>query len=420
MRSGILIISLIIISFFSTESMSQSLGYAKAEKVGLSTERLTRLNTLMDDYVARKEISGSVTLVARHGQIAHFEAHGFRDVESGSTMKKDTIFRIASMTKIFTSVAALMLYEEGKFLLTDPVSEYIPEFENTTVLVAAPASYEHAAASGYAIVPAHREMTVRHLLNHTSGLSSGLWKRPWINDLYQKELGGEKTLGEKMRKLAKLPLTFHPGDEFEYGFSTDMLAYLIEQVSGMQLDEFFRLRICEPLGMKDTFFYVPDDKLDRLATLYKPAENGGIEVTRRDHRGSKTYFSGAGGLFSTTEDYFRLAQMLCNGGELNGVQLLGKKTVELMMTNSIGELNCTWPQLHGDKFGLGFGIRTERGRFDDIESIGTCSWGGIFNTAFYIDPKEDFVCIFMNQLFPQDHLKIRRQFRVLSFQSIVE
>jgi len=172
--------------------------------------------------------------------------------------------------------------------------------------------------------------------------------------------------------------------------------------------------------MKDTFFYATDGKLDRLATLYKPLESGGVEATRRNHRGSETYFSGAGGLFSTMEDYYRLAQMLLNGGELNGVQLLGKKTVELMMTNSIGELNSTWPQLHGDKFGLGFGIRTERGVFDDIESIGTYSWGGIFNTIFYIDPTEDMVCIFMNQLFPQDHLKIRRQFRVLAFQSIIE
>ena len=420
MRTGILIFTLMLLSGFSMESMGQSLQYAKPEEVGLSSERLGRIDTLMDSYVADRKISGAVTLVARHGEIAHFEAHGFRDVESQSPMRRDTVFRIASMTKIFTSVAAMMLYEEGKFLLTDPVSEYIPELKNATVLVPAPLSYEHAAASGYAIVPAKREMTVRHLLNHTSGLSSGLWKRPWINDMYQKELGGEATLGERMRKLAKLPLLFHPGDAFEYGYSTDMLAFLVEVVSGTTLDEFFRVRICEPLGMKDTFFYAPDGKLDRLATLYKPLDSGDVEATRRNHRGSETYFSGAGGLFSTMEDYYRLAQMLLNGGELNGVRLLGKKTVELMMTNSIGELNSTWPQLHGDKFGLGFGIRTERGRFDDIESIGTCSWGGIYNTIFYIDPKEHMVYIFMNQLFPQDHLKIRRQFRVLAFQSIIE
>ncbi|MCK5845774.1 MAG: beta-lactamase family protein, partial [Victivallales bacterium] len=199
MKIGTLIIALMLLSGFSMESMGQPLQYAKPEETGLSSGRLDRINTLMDRYVADREISGAVTLVARHGEIAHFEAHGFRDVESQSPMRRDTVFRIASMTKIFTSVAAMMLYEEGKFLLTDPVSEYIHELGNATVLVPAPYSYEHAAASGYAIVPAKREMTVRHLLNHTSGLTSGLWKRPWINDIYNKELGGEATLGERMR-----------------------------------------------------------------------------------------------------------------------------------------------------------------------------------------------------------------------------
>ena len=393
---------------------------AVPEDVGLSSERLERIGSLMQKYIGQNRISGAVTLIARHGKVAHLEAHGLMDVESGKPMHTDTIFRIASMTKTFTSIAAMMLYEEGCFLLTDPVSQYIPEFKNLQVLVPAPESYEHAAASGYAIVPAKREMTIRHLLNHTSGLTSTLWQRPHINTMYRETLGGERTIGEMIRKLGGLPLHQHPGDAFEYGHSTNVLGYLVEVVSGMTLADFFQERICGPLSLKDTFFYVPDDKLDRLATLYKPDGDDDIEPVQKGYRGSQTRFSGAGGLFSTINDFGRLLQMLLNGGELEGTRLLGLKTVELMTTNSIGDLYSTWPQLHGDKFGLGFGIRTERGKYDGLESLGTYSWGGIFNTIFYVDPQEEMICIFMNQLFPQDHLTIRRQFRVLAYQAIVE
>ena len=409
----------VFVMFISTHCVTGSgLPKAKPEEVGLSSKRLERINVLMDRYVEENKISGAVTLVARHGRTAHLEAHGKMSIEDNKPMQTDTIFRIASMTKALTSVAAMMLYEEGYFLLTDPVSNVIPEFKELKVLVPAPNSYEHAAASGYAIVPAKRAMTVRHLLNHTSGLTSTLWQRPHINEMYRTTLGGERTMGEMVKKLATLPLHHHPGDAFEYGQSTNVLGYYIEIVSGMTLAEFFQQRICEPLGLDDTFFYVPDDKTGRVATLYKPETDSSLTPGRTGNRGSQTYFSGAGGLFSTIDDYARFLQMLLNGGELDNVRLLSRKSVELMTTNSIGKLYSTWPQLHGDKFGLGFGIRTERGRFDDIESIGTYSWGGIFNTIFYVDPKEDMVCIFMNQLFPQDHLTIRRQFRVLAFQAI--
>ena len=421
MRYAILIPVVFLIAVFAT-GISADTGFkaVKPESAGLSSERLERINNLMKRHVDDHNISGSVTLVARHGKIAHLEAHGMRDVESREPMKTDTIFRIASMTKAFTSVAAMMLYEEGHYQLTDPVSMYIPEFKDVKVLVPAPASYEHAAASGYAIVPAKREMTIRHLLNHTSGLTSTLWQRPHINEMYKNTLGGEKTMGEMVKKLATLPLHEHPGDAFEYGHSTNVLGYLVEVISGMTLAEFIEERICQPLDLDDTFFYVPDDKLDRLATLYRPLPDGGIEARNKGYRGSQTFHMGAGGLFSTIGDYGRFLQMLLNGGELDGARLLGKKTVELMTSNSIGDLYSTWPQLHGDKFGLGFGIRTERGRFDDNESIGTYSWGGIFNTIFYVDPSEDMLCIFMNQLFPQDHLTIRRQFRVHAFSAIID
>ncbi|MBN1294882.1 MAG: beta-lactamase family protein [Candidatus Latescibacteria bacterium] len=415
-----LIIQLLIASLMVNEIFSDGLPTTTPEKVGLSSERLERINKVIQNYVDTNRISGAVTLVARHGKTAHIKATGLMDIESGKPMQTNAIFRIASMTKAFTSVAAMMLYEEGCFLLTDPVSEYIPEFKDLKVLVPAPESYEHSAAAGYAIVPAKREMTIRHLLNHTSGLTSTLWQRPYINDMYKNNLGGETTIGEMVRKLGKLPLYNHPGDAFEYGESTNVLGYLVEVVSGMTLAEFIDIRICEPLGLDDTFFYVPDDKLDRIATLYRPKPEEGLEPANKGYRGSQTRFSGTGGLFSTINDYARFLQMLLNGGELDGVRILGRKTIELMTTNSIGDLYSTWPQLHGDKFGLGFGIRTERGRFDDIESIGTYSWGGIFNTIFYVDPKEDMICIFMNQLFPQDHLTIRRQFRVLAFQAIVD
>jgi len=186
----------------------------------------------------------------------------------------------------------------------------------------------------------------------------------------------------------------------------------------MTFDEYLRQNLFEPLGMKDTFFYVPDEKLDRVAVLYAPAENSGLSERNRGYRGSKTYFSGAGGLFSTAEDYARFLQMLLNGGTFEGKRYLSRKTVEIMTTDSLGDLKATWPALHGDTFGLGFGIRTERGMYDEIESIGTYSWGGVFNTIFYVDPSEELIAIFMNQLLPQDHLNIREQFRVLAFQAI--
>ena len=409
---------LFLLSFSVSTVYSQELSIVKPEEVNLSKEKLDRITQVMQKYVDDNKISGSVTLVARHGKTAHLEAVGMMDIESEKRMRIDTIFRIASMTKPITSVAVMMLYEEGHFLLADPVSKYIHEFENSRVLVTAPASYEHSAAAGYALVPAKREITIRHLLNHTSGLSSRLWKRPYLDDMYKNTLGGERTVGEMVKKLAGLPLLHHPGDAFEYGLSTDVLAYLVEVVSGMTLDEFFMKRIFEPLGMKNTFFYVPDDKLSLLATLYGPNKDGGIDPVQKNHRGSKTYFSGTGGLFSTISDYSRFLQMMLNGGELDGVRLLSRKSVEIMTANSIGDLHSTWPQLHGDKFGLGFGIRTERGQYDELESLGTYSWGGIFNTIFYVDPKEDMICIFMNQLFPQDHLTVRRQFRVLAYQAI--
>ncbi len=410
-----------ILCLFCMVVYSQQLSTVAPKEVGLSAERLSRIDTVMNDYVARQKIPGLVALVARHGKIAYYKSFGKMDIEANKNMPKDAIFRIASMTKAITSVAVMTLYEEGYFLLTDPISKYIPAFKNPKVVIKFPGS------DSPILVPAKYEITIRQLLNHTSGITYG----DGLQRSYYKAAGmtvgltpTAGTLKEKILSLATLPLISQPGKEFHYGMSADVLGYLIEVISGKTLDEFLQERIIEPLKMKDTYFSLPTEKFTRLAALYKMGKDGKLQKATGyfPYPTPQNYFAGGAGLVSTAADYARFAQMLLNKGVLDGRRILSRKTVELMTANSIGELYIFNPFKHngimGDKFGLGFGIRTERGVYDELESLGTFGWDGAFYTRFWIDPKEDIFGIFLSQVDAYWDENLIGKFKVLVSQAI--
>src|SRR5262249_34255818 len=347
---------------------------ANPEEVGMSAERLARIRTAMQRYVDRHEVAGVVTLVARHGRVVHFDAVGYRDAESKAPMTTDAIFRIASMTKPITSVALMMLYEQGYFLLSDPISKFLPEFADMKVAVPAPAG--EAVAAPYKLVPAARPITIRHVLTHTAGLPNSY--RGMTQQLYTKTIERQdpnETMADVVKRIAKLPLNFHPGDAWEYGPGTDVVGRLVEVISGESLDQYFRNHIFEPLGMKDTCFYLPASKLDRFTAQYAPGEDNKIKLVEAPSAQSRwvkephVFFAGAGGLVSTTADYVRFQQMMLNGGELDGVRILGRKTVELMTSNHIGDLPV-WLTGPGYGFGLGYSIVKDVGAAGVPGSVG--------------------------------------------------
>ena len=396
------------------------------EAVGLSTERLSRIDKVMEAYVEQQKIAGGVTLIARHGKIAHLGTYGMMDVEAGKPMTPDTIFRIASMTKPITSVAVMMLYEEGHFRLHEPVSKFIPAFKEMHVLP--PEDAEDSASP----VPATQQITIWNLLTHTSGLTYHWNERlgPQYNDagITHGLLQDESTLAEKMKVLATIPLLHQPGARVEYGLSIDVLGHLVEVVSGMPLNQFFSQRIFKPLGMTDTHFFIPEAKRERLATVYErtgdgpimrkpqePTVNGSlIYSTDYPYNGPKTYFSGGAGLVSTASDYARFAQMMLNGGELDGVRLLSRKTVELMTTDRLAKMDVNYG------FGFGFGVLRNESDLWDIGSVGAYSGGGFFFTSFFIDPQEQMLGIFMCQLHPTGGLDLGDRIRILSYQAIAD
>jgi CubicO group peptidase (beta-lactamase class C family) len=338
-------------------------------------------------------------------------------------MREDAIFRIASMTKPITSVAVMMLYEEGKLLLSDPLSKYIPEFKEPKVIVL---NDPKDPKSGYTTVPARREITILDLLTHTSGISYRFWGKVPVAKLYE-EAGVSDglsptagTIGEAVKRIAGVPLNNQPGEHWEYGLNTDVLGYLIEVVSGMSFDAFLKQRIFQPLDMRDTQFYVSEAQRPRVVSLYVPGQQGGIvkaadaETRWGDlvfaaalpYSQSRTYFSGGGGLSSTARDYLRFSQMLLNGGELDGQRILSPKSVALMASNHIGRISI-WDYYSpgaignlGDKFGLGFGVKSEAGQ-NELGSVGEYMWAGIFNTRFWIDPKEKMSIVFLGQVIPR-------------------
>lgn len=392
---------------------------------GFSSERLARIDKVLLEYVDKKWLAGGSAIIVHNGSIVYYKAFGYDDIATKKPEKKDAIFRIASQTKAITSVAVMMLYEQGKFLLDDPVSNYIPEYKDMKVL-----DKFNENDTTYTTVPAKRDVTIRDLLTHTSGIGYAQIGSKEANAIYYKNgiwagLGvGKMMLGDKMKKLGSLPLFHQPGEKWTYGLNTDLLGYLVEVVSGMSLADFFQNNIFEPLGMKDTYFYLPQNKYNRLAILYSEDSTGHIIKAEKnmDVNGNVyadypatagTYYSGGGGLSSTAYDYAVFMQMLLNGGVYNGKQILSRNSINLMTQNQIGELS-----LGNDKFGLGFGIVTEKGSPKTPVSIGTFDWGGAFSSTYWIDPKEKIVAqLFINQ-WPNSHAEIHKKFKVLVYQAL--
>ncbi|WP_162054364.1 serine hydrolase domain-containing protein [Pontibacter pamirensis] len=408
---------------FAQKSTTTVLQEAKPDKAGMSAERLQRLDRVLQEYVDKNYIPGAVALIARNGKVVYYKSVGHSDVESKDNLKRDDIFRIASQTKAITSVGVMMLYEEGKFLLDDPISKYIPAFRNPQVF-----DTFNKQDTTYTTVPAKREVTIRDLLTHTSGISYPSIGGPEATAIYAKYkipsgIGTPNDkLADAMTALAKQPLFHQPGERFTYGLNTDLLGYLIEVVSGQPLDQFFRTRIFEPLDMKDTWFYLPAAKHDRLVKLYTEGENKKLQPVAA--RGGQNpdfpkvdgaYFSGGAGLSSTIHDYAVFLQMLLNNGEYNGRRLLSPATVRLMTTNQIGEVD------RGDnKFGLGFGIATEKSATRMPVSEGTYDWGGIFGTTYWVDPEEGIVALLYTNKFPNSYGDLGDKFRVLVYQAITD
>ncbi len=397
----------------------------KPEAAGFSSERLKRIDSNIAKWVNDGRTTGAVALIVRNGKIAYHKAFGYDDLEKTKPMRTDNIFRIASQTKAITSVAVMMLYEEGKFLLDDPVSRYIPEFAKQQVL-----DSFIAKDSSYTTIPAKSEVTIRQLLTHTSGVGYAQIGSKEANAIFAKGsissgIGIEqgRLLATDIKKLGKLPLMHQPGERFTYGLNTDVLGYLVEVTSGMSLDQFLGTRIFEPLGMNDTYFYLPPSKHNRLVTLHEE-EKGKLQKANAEikHNGifitdypktAGTYFSGGAGLSSTAMDYAIFLQMMLNGGEFNGKRLLGRNTVRMMTMNQIGDIN------RGDnKFGLGFGITTEKGSSILPTPEGVFEWGGAFATTYWADPQEKLIGIIYRQLWGTTHREAPNKFKVLVYQAL--
>jgi CubicO group peptidase (beta-lactamase class C family) len=427
MKKCLLSVLIICISLcsFSQSAVNKTLKEVSPAAAGFSAERLARIDKLLQEYADKKWIGGASAIIVHNGSIVYYKGIGYDDIETKKAEKRDAIFRIASQTKAITSVAVMMLYEQGKFLLDDSVSTYIPEFKNQKVL-----DKFNEADTTYTTVPAKRAVTIRDLLTHTSGIAYAQIGSKESNAIYYKNgivggIGVDKiVLGDKMKKLGAMPLFHQPGEKWTYGLNTDLLGYLVEVVSGTSLADFFAKNIFEPLGMKDTYFYLPKEKYNRLATLY--AEDSTKHVKKMDEyidingkmfrdypAMAGTYYSGGGGLSSTAYDYAVFMQMLLNGGEYNGHRILSRISIQLMTQNQIGDLN-----LGDDKFGLGFGIVTEKGAGKTPVSVGTFDWGGMFSSSYWIDPKEKIVGqLFLNQL-PNSHAEIHNKFKALVYQAL--
>jgi CubicO group peptidase (beta-lactamase class C family) len=389
------------------------------DKVGVSTDRLQRINVAMQRYVDQKKIAGVVTLVARRGSIAQFKKYGYQDIETGKPMVLYSIFRIQSMTKPITCVALMMLYEHGLFHLNDPVTRFLPEFENVKVL----------NNEGQLEDP-QRAITIHDLLTHMAGLSYGDYQDTGspVDKLYDQAnlFDSQISLQEMVRRIADLPLVHQPGQAWRYGVATDIVGRLVEVISGTSLADFMEREIFGPLGMKDTAFSVTPEKEGRFATVYGKTEAGDLEVLDKKIGGDYSdvkLFAGGHGLTSTAQDYLCFAQMLLNGGELDGVRLLGRKTIELMTINHVPDallplrMGEPWP---GYGYGLGFGVLMDLARSGIMGSVGNFRWSGWANTHFWVDPREQLIGILMLQYIPNGTYPVTDDFKTLVYQALVD
>ncbi len=396
------------------------------ESVGFSSSRLKRINQFIQSYIEGKKLASGLTMLARHGEVFHFQPYGVLDLNSGAPVERDSLFRIYSMTKPITSAAVMMLYEEGHFSLDDPVGKFIPELARLKV-------YNGMSETGMRLVEQQQPISIRHLLTHTSGLSYGFHQDSPVEEMYRKAdiTDPDSTLREMVEKLGRLPLVNQPGAKWRYSNAADVLGYLVEVVSGTPFDRYLQDNILDPLGMTDTSFYVAEENLDRLATVYGASLNGGIvpldnPMVNRQRR-PHTLFSGGGGLVSTASDYMHFCQMLLNGGSLGDARLLAPKTVEMMRSNhltddlkpfAVGQSMSS--DTKGCGFGLGFRVVMDIAQHGIIGSNGIYSWGGAASTVFWIDPKEDIVAILLTQFMPSSHYPLRREFQIAAYQALME
>jgi len=399
------------------------------EEVGLSAARLARISTWMKAWVDSGKLAGMVTCVIRRGELAFAETYGKADLERNKPMRPDTIFRIYSMTKPLTSTAIMMLYEEGHFQLDDPISRFVPAFANPRV-------FSGGSRGKIDTTPAEREITFRDLLTHTSGLTYGFMESNPVDALYRGKEGAdfqtaETSLKQVVEKLATFPLIAQPGKAWNYSVATDVLGYLVEVISGQPFEKFLVEKVIKPLGMVDTDFFVPAEKHDRFAANYGVGADGKLALI--DDPGKSKYLaprkvnSGGGGLVSTAADYLRFCQFMLNEGELDGVRLLGRKTVELMTSNhlngdmaAMGMPRFSESTYTGIGFGLGFSVTLDPARAQILGSPGEYAWGGAASTAFWIDPAEEMAVVLLTQLMPSSTYPIRRELRVLTYQAIVD
>jgi len=418
LRTALASIFILVMSFLGQSQVIQT----NTKNSNVDYERLAKIDGLVNEYINKNWLTGAVSIVIKDNQVVQYKGYGYADVATKKPMKNDAIFRIMSQTKAITSIGIMILYEQGKLLLDQPISDFIPEFKNPVVL-----DKFNDADSTYTTLPAKSEITFRQLLTHTSGLDYADIGSSKVAAIYSKNhipsgLGYfDADLLERMKKLGKLPLSFQPGEKWQYGLNTDLLGCLIEVMSGMNLEDFFRKNIFEPLGMRDTYFNVPSSKASRLATVYTEDASNNIIPWSHEFRNidpdypimKKRYFSGGAGLSSTAFDYAIFMQMLLNGGKYNGHQILGKRTVEMITSGQLNE------GMFGDDYmGLGFGITSEKSAAKNPRNAGSFAWGGYYGTTYWADPKSKLVCLFMTQQNPNSHGDIEAKFEAMVYSSL--
>ncbi|MDE0102664.1 MAG: serine hydrolase [Bryobacterales bacterium] len=417
LATGLVLASLLTVP----PAAAQDLVPGVPESVGMSKERLKRIDNAMHEYVSDGRLAGAVVLIARRGRVVYHKAFGARDMESDSPMRKKAIFRIASQTKALVSAGILALQEQGKLLISDPLGRFLPEFSKTSVAVA-------TEGGGYEVVPAKRPITLRDLLTHTAGISYGQgtakdrWEAAGVQGWYFADR--EEPVGETIARMASLPFEAQPGERWVYGYNTDILGAVAEQASGKPLDVFLRETVLEPLDMKDTHFYLPESKAHRLATVYSATEDGLERAPDPGHmvgqgqyfKGPRVSFSGGAGLLSTARDYSRFLQMMLNGGTLDGRRILSRKTVELMVSDHLHAIDFR----PGQGFGLGFYVIKDVGARGAPGSVGEFGWGGAYHSTYWADPQEGLVVAYLTQLIPANGLDDHSRLRALVYQAITD